>query len=104
MGRELGTGNWALGTGDWERKTRGGQRERADDVVRSLLIPGSISSFPVANAAPHIGGFFFVLSTLLPMTPPSTPPTTAPITPAFTLLRLVVAPMTAPAAAPMAAS
>src|ERR1043165_8758480 len=49
-------------------------------------------------------GFFFLMSTLLPITPPRIPPATAPITPPFTLLRLVVAPMIAPAAAPMAAS
>src|ERR1051325_1477232 len=50
------------------------------------------------------GGFFFLTSTLLPITPPSTPPTTAPMTPPFTLSFDVVAPMIAPAAAPMAAS
>ena len=50
------------------------------------------------------GVFFFLTSTLLPITPPRIPPAAAPMTPPFTLSRLVVAPMIAPAAAPIAAS
>src|SRR2546423_12648349 len=50
------------------------------------------------------GVFFFLTSTLLPMTPPRIPPAAAPMIPPFNLSRLVVAPMTAPAAAPIAAS
>jgi hypothetical protein len=48
--------------------------------------------------------FFFVLSTLLPITPPMIAPAAPPTTAPFTLSLLVVAPMTAPAAAPIAAS
>ena len=54
--------------------------------------------------SPYYGVFFFLMSTLLPITPPRIPPAAAPMTPPLTLLRLVVAPRMAPAAAPMAAS
>src|ERR1043165_5566993 len=73
------------------RKTEGGHHRPPSEQDPS--VPCSL----------YIGGFF-VLSTLLPMTPQSTPPTTAPITPPLTLLRLVVAPITAPAAAAIAAA
>ena len=49
-------------------------------------------------------GFFFLTSTLFPITPPRMPPAAAPMMPPFTLFLLVAAPRIAPAAAPIAAS
>jgi hypothetical protein len=48
--------------------------------------------------------YFFVLSTLLPITPPRIAPAAPPMIAPFTLFLLVTAPITAPAPAPMAAS
>src|SRR5881394_3861724 len=65
---------------------------------------GRLGGSSTHSASADHGLFFFLTSTLLPITPPRIPPAAAPITPPFTLLRLVVAPMIAPAAAPIAAS
>src|SRR5258707_4939979 len=48
--------------------------------------------------------YFFVLSTLLPITPPRIAPAAPPMMAPFTLFLLVTAPITAPAPAPIAAS
>src|SRR5437868_3611543 len=65
---------------------------------------GRLGGSSTHSASADHGLFFFLTSTLLPITPPRIPPTAAPMTPPLTLLRLVVAPMIAPAAAPIAAS
>ena len=65
--------------------------------------PHAISSaggFPEARAG---SSYFFVLSTLLPITPPRIAPAAPPIIAPFTL-RPATAPITAPAPAPIAAS
>src|SRR5438270_11706937 len=65
---------------------------------------GRLGGSSTQSASADHGLFFFLTSTLLPITPPRIPPAAAPMTPPLTLLRLVVAPMIAPAAAPIAAS
>src|SRR5207253_1471131 len=65
---------------------------------------GRLGGSSTQSASTDHGLFFFLTSTLLPITPPRIPPAAAPMIPPFTLSRLVVAPMIAPAAAPIAAS
>src|SRR5881394_2499012 len=65
---------------------------------------GRLGGSSTHSVATDHGLFFFLTSTLLPITPPRIPPAAAPMMPPLTLLRLVVAPMIAPAAAPIVAS
>jgi hypothetical protein len=80
------------------RAYTGNERFRPVFARPKLIEPGA------RGQGRDYGVFFFLTSTLLPMTPPRMPPAAAPMMPPLILSLLVAAPMIAPAAAPIVAS